>query len=160
MFMECSTFSCFQASIQVVGSYYWSFLSFAFVLPNSSCVKRDLSSRTTSCFTPSVKFSGVSVAAQQVKDPVLSPWGCGFRPWIHSVGFGSSVAAAALIRPLAQELPYAAGVAVKRGKKKRKKIVFLSTNPRRGSISVSVIIALYPYHLGLLKEAIYQTANA
>ena len=69
-----------------------------------------------------------------------SPGRCSFDPWPHSVGFGSGIAqscgighrcdsdpvllwlgnrpaAAAPIWPLAQELPYVAGVAVKRAKK-------------------------------------------
>ena len=69
-----------------------------------------------------------------------------FDPWPHSVGWESSIAvscgvgcrrasdpellwlwrrpeATALIRPLAWELPYAAGAALKRKKKKKKKTV-------------------------------------
>ena len=67
----------------------------------------------------------------------VEPWGCGFDPWPRSVGEGSGVAvscdvgrrrgsdlallwlwyrlaATARIRPLAWELPYATGVALKR----------------------------------------------
>ena len=70
------------------------------------------------------------------------PWGCRFNPWPCSVGYGScvamscgvghrcslelallwlwhSLASAAPIRPLAWELTYAKGVAIKRKKKKR-----------------------------------------
>ena len=72
------------------------------------------------------------------------PWGCGFDPWPHSVGWGSSIAiscgvghshgwdpallwfwcrptATALIRSLAWEPPYAAGVAQEKAKTKKKK---------------------------------------
>ena len=78
--------------------------------------------------------------AQLVKDPVLSLWGCGFYPWLLSVGWESGVApshnvghrfsfdlallwlwgksaAAALIQHLAWEFRYATCVARKRGKK-------------------------------------------
>ena len=68
------------------------------------------------------------------------PWGCGFSPWPCSVGYGSSIsvscgvgcrrgadpkllrlwhrpAATAPIRPLAWELPYAAGAALENTKR-------------------------------------------
>ena len=70
-------------------------------------------------------------------NPTGEPWGCGFYPWPRSVGQGSGIAvscgvgprdgsdptllwlwcgpeATALIGPLAWELPYAAGVTLKR----------------------------------------------
>ena len=70
-------------------------------------------------------------------------WGCGFNPWLRSVGWGSSVAmscsigrrqgldpellwhwhrpvAVAPIGPLAWEPPYVSGVALKSQKKKMK----------------------------------------
>ena len=79
---------------------------------------------------------------QRVKTPKWFPRGCGFDPWPPSVGSGFDVAmscgvgrrrgsdpallrlwgrlaAAALIQPLAWDLPYATGVALKRKKRKR-----------------------------------------
>ena len=47
----------------------------------------------------------------------------GFNPWPYSIGLGSDVAVScgvALIQPLAWELPYAMGVALKKKKKKEK----------------------------------------
>ena len=82
--------------------------------------------------------------------PNWYPWGCGFSPWLCSVGWASSVAVscgvgcrhgshlvllwlwlwrrpahAALIQPLAWELPYVMGEALRRPKKKKKKTKFL-----------------------------------
>ena len=94
------------------------------------------------------KFQGVPAVAQRVRNPTKHPWGSGFEPWPHSVGYGSSVAkscgvghryssslvllwlccrpaAAAAIRPLVLELPYASGVAAKR---KRKNFDFNAKN--------------------------------
>ena len=89
------------------------------------------------------KFSCVEVpiVAQRVKSLIWCLWRCRFDPWPRSVGSGSSVAtscdrgrrggsdlallwlwcrwaAAAQTRPLAWELPYAAGATVKRKRKK------------------------------------------
>ena len=82
----------------------------------------------------------VPIVAQRVRNPTQCPWGCSFDPWPHSVGWGSGVVtscgivcrytsdpvwlwhrweAAALIRPLAWEFLYAAGVALKRKKRER-----------------------------------------
>ena len=87
---------------------------------------------------------GVPIVAQQVGDRMLCLWGCEFDPWPCSVSglrtqywhklwcrsrkqLRSCVAvvvawvtAAPLIWPLAWELPYTAGVAIKRKKKKRR----------------------------------------
>ena len=65
------------------------------------------------------------------------PWGFRFDPWPHSAHYGSAVAAdcgvspavAAPIRPLARELPYAAGVAPLREKKKKKAQKAVATMP-------------------------------
>ena len=88
--------------------------------------------------------SGVPVVGQWIKDLTLSLWECGFDPCPHSVGLRSSIATSCSIghrcssnpvlqwlccRPAAVdpsqllflELPYAAGVARKKRKKKKEK---------------------------------------
>ena len=50
---------------------------------------------------------GVPIVAQWIKYLMLPLWGCGFDPWPYS----------APIWPLAHELPYATGVAMKRKQK-------------------------------------------
>ena len=52
----------------------------------------------------------VPIVAQQVKDPALSPWQCGFDPWPRAGSQRSSIAAAAAwIQSLGQEFAYATG---------------------------------------------------
>ena len=63
--------------------------------------------------------------AQWVKDPALPRALCRLQMWLgSSIAMPwCSLAAAALIQSLAQELPHAAGVTIKRPTKKKVKIV-------------------------------------
>ena len=85
---------------------------------------------------------GVLIVSQWVKNLTQCLWGCGFHPWpCCGVSCTCSsdpallwlwhrLVAAALIRPLAWEPPYAAHVAVKR-KKEKKRLSYADTGAQR-----------------------------
>ena len=72
-----------------------------------------------------LQLGGILVVAQQVKNLISIHEDVGSIPgltqWVKGSGAAVAVVAAAPIRPLAWEPPYAVGVAQKRKKKKKNK---------------------------------------
>ena len=81
-------------------------------------------------------ISGIPIVVLQVRNPTLSLWGCGFNPWPHSVGWGSSIATSCVASSCNSNSSIGLGTsiwdeAIKRKKKlKNKRCLFvLKTTP-------------------------------